>query len=117
MHWAGEVRRRPVLNLVGKAVTLVPCWPVLRWVWHRSLPSRRPPSASVLLPSAVIAQIAGGAFLAVIWLFAYVFVRLAAIVITLIAEACDAYRDVRGGQGWGGWAAGKSARPHDRAPA
>jgi Zn-dependent protease with chaperone function len=31
-------------------------------------------AASVLLPSAVIAQIAGGAFLAVIWLFAYVFV-------------------------------------------
>lgn len=27
-----------------------------------------------MLPSAIIAQIAGGAFLAVIWLFAYVFV-------------------------------------------
>lgn len=31
-------------------------------------------AASAMLPSAVIAQIAGGAFLAVIWLFAYVFV-------------------------------------------
>jgi ABC-type multidrug transport system permease subunit len=31
-------------------------------------------AASAMLPSAIIAQIAGGAFLAVIWLFAYVFV-------------------------------------------